>query len=95
MENTLIQLLKKPVFTLSATEKNRCFKHIGVELLQGGGCLMGYTFLSTWLPKNTKLTFTFYSRARRFSINMNENIRSFNADFTMEQLEMTLREMNG
>ena len=95
MEATLNQLLIKPVFTLSAEDKKRCFKHIGVALLQGGGCLVGYTFLSTWLPENTKFTFTFYSRTRRFTIKMEERIRTFENELTMEQLQMTLREMHG
>jgi hypothetical protein len=94
MENNLFQLLKKPIFTLSAEDKKRCFKHIGVEILQGGGSLEGYTILSTWLPKNTKFTFTFYSRTRRFTIKMEERIRTFENELTMEQLEMTLREMH-
>jgi hypothetical protein len=95
MENTLFQLLRKPISTLSSAERNLCFKHIGVEIIDAGAYLGASVISALWLPTKSKITLSFNYKTNHYLIKTNEKSHSYKVEFTIEQLEKTLREIEG
>ena len=94
MENTLFQLSRKPISTLSSVERNLCFNQIGVEFVQAGAYLGACVISAIWLPTKSKITLSFNYKTNRYSVKTNEESHSFKGEFTMEQLEKALSELN-
>lgn len=90
MEKKITQNLAKPILSLSANERQQCFKHLGIEVIQGSGNLGAIAYRLIFKPKESEVTLIINYRKQKCSLIVDEKEHWFDQSTSLEELKLFL-----